>query len=188
MAESWEDYFEPGERLLWQGQPMPNNRPGVGMIFLGIFGLPFLGAGLFVFVTAVTGAFGANNGVGNIFMAIFMVIFSLPFIGAGAGMIFGPWYMQSRAHKKVRYALSDRRAYIASQFWSRKLEAVPISPDGAVTLEGGNSVYFHTEVGRDSDGDKTTERKGFEHIADAKEVYQLLRDIQRRAIDEAKGD
>lgn len=181
MADRWEDYFDPGETLLWQGQPQPRRRPGIGMILLALFGAPFLIAGIFVLISAIAGIAGVNNGVGNVFMGLFMVLFSMPFIGAGAAMMFGPWYMQAHAHQRVRYALSDRRAYIATRWWSRKLEVLPIVPEATITLEGGDSVFFRTEVGRDSDGDKTTERKGFEHIADAETVYRLIRDVQDRA-------
>ncbi len=181
MADRWEDYFESGETLLWQGQPRPMRRPSIGAIFLAVFGIPFLVAGLFIFFTAIAGLAGADNGVGNWAMAGFMLVFSLPFIGAGAGMMFGPWYMQANAHRKVRYALSNKRAYIATQWWSKSLQSVLIDPDGTVTLENDRDVFFRTEIGQDGDGDKTTQRKGFENIADADEVYRLIRGIQSEA-------
>ena len=90
--------------------------------------------------------------------------------------------MHSRAHQKVRYALSNKRAYIATNWWSRKLEAIPILPSGTITLENGKDVYFRTEVCQDSDGDRTTQRMGFENIEDAKEVYRLMRDVQDNAV------
>ena len=112
--------------------------------------------------------------------SIFMFFFGLPFLGIGIAMVLGPWYGQRHAHRKVRYALSDQRAYISSQWWSRKLEAYPISPTSPLSLEDDKTLYFNTIVGRDSDGDRTTEEKRFENIDDAQMVYQLMRQIQDR--------
>ena len=188
MADRWEDYFEPGEKLLWEGHPKPNSSIGLLNILLALFGLPFLIAGLAVLGAGLGEIFSFKGGIGNVLMGFFMLFFSLPFIAVGFAMIFGPWYMQSTAHRKMRYALSDRCAYIATQYWSRKMAVFPISPDGAIELESGDSVYFHTETGRDSDGDKTTERKGFANIADAQKVYHLIRDVQTKLARESTCD
>lgn len=188
MADRWEDYFDPGETLLWQGQPRQGARLSFFMVFLALFGLPFLIAGLAVFGSGIAGIAKFDAGLGGVLLGLFLLFFSFPFIGAGAAMIFGPWYMQANAHRKVRYALSNRRAYIATQWWSKKLQTVRIAADATVTLENGKDVYFRTEVGKDSDGDRTTERKGFENIADADEVYRLIRGIQDEASREGDRD
>ncbi|MCV6593913.1 MAG: hypothetical protein OIF48_13235 [Silicimonas sp.] len=177
MAERWEDYFEPGETLLWQGQPLPQRGLSLGTVALALFGFPFLLAGLAMSGGALLSGFGIGDGLWGFGSALFIFFFGLPFLGAGLGMVLGPWYTQRMAHRKTRYALSDRRAYIATRWWGSKLESYPISR-GAIELENDRSVYFHTEHGRDSDGDRTSERKGFENIEAAREVYHLLRQIQ----------
>ena len=178
MADRWEDYFEPGETLLWEGRPMPRRGITPGIIGLAVFGAPFFLAGLAMSGGSLLWMFGIQVGQLKLGEGVFMFFFGLPFLGIGAGMVLGPWYAMRHAHRKVRYALSNRRAYIASQWWTRKIETYPISKDGPLSLEGGTTVYFHTLVGRDSDGDRTTEEKGFENIADAKDVYHLMRQIQ----------
>jgi hypothetical protein len=188
MADRWEDYFDPDEKLLWQGQPRPKTGLSFVIVFLALFGLPFLIAGLGVFGSGIAGIFNSGAGLGGVGVGMFMLFFSVPFIGAGAAMVFGPWYMQANAHRKVRYALSNRRAYIATQWWTRKLQTVRIAADATVTLENGKDVYFRTEVSKDSDGDRTTERKGFESIADAEEVYRLIRGIQDEAAKDRDDD
>lgn len=177
MADRWEDYFEPGETLIWEGAPQGRARPTPGMIAAAVFGLPFLLAGLGISIGGLFFGVGADLGWGTA-GGLFMFLFGLPFIGVGAGLVLAPWYMQARAHRNVRYALTDRRAYIASQWWNRTMEVLTIAPDSPVTIDAGRSVFFHTIVGTDSDGDRTTERKGFENVADAMEVYRLIRDIQ----------
>lgn len=177
MADRWEDWFEPGETLLWEGAPMGRLRPTPGTIAAAVFGLPFLLAGLGVSVGGLFYGLGGDLGWGTA-GGLFVFLFGLPFIGVGAGLVFFPAYAQARAHRNVRYALSDRRAYIATQWWDRKIEVLTVAPDAPVTVEAGRSVYFHTVIGTDSDGDRSLERKGFENITDAMDVYRLIRDRQ----------
>jgi hypothetical protein len=177
MADRWEDWFEPGERLVWEGAPEGRLRPSPGMIGAAIFGMPFFLAGLGVSAGGLFYGLGADLGWGTA-GGLFTFLFGLPFVGVGAGLVFVPFYLQARAHRHVRYALSDRRAYIASRWWNRKMEVLTVAPDAPLTLENGRSVYFHTVVGTDSDGDRSLDRKGFENLSDAMAVYRLIRDLQ----------
>ena len=179
-ADRWDDYFEPGERLLWQGAPEPGLKMAPLMVFLSLFGVPFLGAGVAVFASGLHQAaqLDSASGVG---FGLFLTVFGLPFIAMGAGLVFGPWYAALTAHRKVRYALSDRRAYIAKSWWNHTLESYRIRPDEPVELVQGrnDTVWFHVGDEVDSDGDRATRRAGFENIADGRKVYGLLRAIQR---------
>ncbi|NND22574.1 MAG: hypothetical protein HKO14_10835, partial [Silicimonas sp.] len=37
------------------------------------------------------------------------------------------------------------------------------------------SLYFHFDNYKDSDGDRRTEKKGFEALSDGRDVYAILR-------------
>ena len=178
MADRWEDYFDTGETLLWEGRPLPRSGFSLGIFGLAVFGTPFFLAGLAMSGGSLLWMFGIEVGKLQFGEGIFMFFFGLPFLLIGAGIIFGPWYAMRHAHRKVRYALTDKRAYIATSWWGRKIETYPITADNPVSLEDDKTVYFQILTGRDSDGDRTTEEKGFENIADAKEVYHLIRQIQ----------
>jgi len=180
MAERWEDWFEPGERLVWEGSPEGRWTLTPGLLFLAAFGVPFLAAGLFVSGGAILVGGPFHFGVVGVLGRFVAFCFGLPFLAAGLGMVAGPLYLQSQAPRHVRYALSDRRAYVATSWWNRKMEVLTISTGAPIEVEDGRSVFFHTLVGRDGDGDRTTTRKGFENIADAAVVYRLLRGIQAR--------
>jgi hypothetical protein len=174
-ADRWEDFLDPGEKLLWQGAPAPGLRITLPMVGLSLFGLPFLAAGLGTFgfglVQLLGGRSLAEGGTG-----LFLIAFSAPFAGVGGLMVFGTWY--KAAHRRVRYALSTRRAYVATSWWKRRLESYPISPDTPLELERGptDSIWFRTETRPNSD---TTTRVGFENITEGERVYALLRRIQR---------
>ncbi|MEO0914240.1 MAG: hypothetical protein AAFY59_14840 [Pseudomonadota bacterium] len=178
----WEDYFEPGEKLVWQGRPIPGGgHPGY--ILLSLFGMPFLGAGLFTFKEGVDHLIGAAVDLEADFDFMFLIPFSLPFLAIGAGLVFGPWLWPRYALRRTRYALSNKRAYIATTIWGQKLETYAITADADIEIESRrhHTVTFANRVSKDSDGDLTTTKISFENIEEGEKVYHLLRDIQRSA-------
>ncbi len=177
----WEDYFHGRETLIWEGHPAEGIKGSLSMVFLSLFGLPFLLAGLATFFGGF--GFAILGGVTGIGSGIMMVAFSLPFMAIGFGLVFGTWIGTYYSAHFVRYALTNKRAYIAKSWWDHSMESYPILPNSNVELKEGrfDTVYFFTEHGRDSDGDKTTKKIGFEYIENGMEVYRLLRDVQAQA-------
>ena len=180
MADTWEAYFQPGETLLWEGAPLPGIHGKGKLVGISLFGLPFLGFGL--------GAFGFGAvmmsslaSLDTMLLALFVMAFSLPFAGVGGFLVIGQWVIAAQAHRRVRYALSTRAAYVATTWRSRKLEVYPILRDTAIGLErngGADTVWFHVRTEKDSENDRTTTRISFDNIAGGERVYQLVRNIQ----------
>jgi len=178
-SEHWETYFEPGERLLWQGAPEPGfEHPGKSL-FLIAFGLPFLigGVALFIFglhrLTLATTSSDAG-------LALLVMAFSLPFGGAGAFLGLGPVIVACTASRRVRYALSTRAAYIMRSYLSRKLEVYPLLPATALELEKGkraDTVWFHARQEPSADSGFYTVYSGFRNITDGEQVFHLIRGI-----------
>jgi hypothetical protein len=105
----------------------------------------------------------------------------VPFTGIGALMVFGQWISAAEAHRKIRYALSTRAAYIAKSYRTRSIESYPILRSSASGLDKGrtaDTVWFHVQSEKDSDGDRTTTRIGFDNIADGEMVFRLIRSLQ----------
>jgi hypothetical protein len=181
--DGWQQYFRPGERLLWQGVPVAGFHQRAKSLVLMVFGLPFLVIGIAVLI------FGANSlsiaeTTSAAGLAVFFLAFGLPFAGLGAFLVFGPWIEARTAERHVRYALSDRAAYVARSAFGRKLSVYPILPETVLELEKGkraDSLWFHARLERDSDGDLGTVRAGFENIAEAEKVYHMIRAIQDKA-------
>jgi hypothetical protein len=171
----WEAYFMPGETLLWEGAPVRGAGFSPLSIFISAFGVPFLGSGGFV---AITGAGIALEG--KLALGLFMIAFCVPFVTVGAGLVFGPWIYLTQAHARVRYALSSRRAYIATRWWTRKMASYEIAPGADVTLSQGrraDTVRFRTTTR----GANSSHYAGFDNIADGRQVFALIRQIQREA-------
>ena len=179
MGERWEDWFEDGEHLLWEGGPAQGIHHPFRNAFMTAFGIPFLFGGL--------GVAGAGIAMGLSFASVWSIIgaigllaFSTPFLGVGAGMVAGPWYHDLMKHNRVRYALSNRAGYVASRWWKRDMNVLPLTPGTRVEYKEGakgtGSIWFSFDTTVDSDGDRTTKKQGFETIADARTVYNLVRD------------
>lgn len=178
--DRWEDYFEPGEVLLWQGAPVPGPQSYLGPAALSLFGLPFLIVGVGSFGTGLGHLFGMNS-ASDFGLGLFVLAFSLPFLAMGTALTAGTWLYAMHAHKHIRYALTNKRAYVAKSLFRYSLDTYTIGADDVISLELGTrcSVRFKTVHGTDSEGEKTTDRIGFESIADGHAVYALIRQIQR---------
>ena len=174
--------LRPGERILWQGAPVPGfHQPGK-RIFLMIFGLPFLLGGLALFVAALQP--GDAVGTSEWGLSVFLALFGLAFAVMGAFLTLGPVIEARHNASRIRYALTTRAAYILSRLVTDRVQVFPIFPATPLDLNLGprmGTVWFHARRERDSDGDPTTERAGFKDIADARDVYHLIRQMQEGA-------
>lgn len=180
--DRWEDYFEPGEVLLWQGAPEPGPRFSWGFVALSIFSIPFLLAGFYSAGEGISDIL-SFDGKWSIGLGLFRIAFSIPFLLGGLGMMLGGWLVSIHGHKYIRYALTNKRGYIAKSFLKHTIDSYVIGSDDIITLEQGqfDSVKFTTVHSHDSDGDKITKSVGFDWISDGRTVYQLIRDIQKEA-------
>lgn len=182
MKDRWEDWFQPGETLIWEGAPAPGFRQIPRNILLGLFGLPFLGAGTFTCYFGLTQLVGGS--IGGLVSGIFIIAFGAIFVVVGGAMVFGTWLEEILAPRRTRYALTNKCGYIATRMFRRTMQVLPIRPDTRVetqeNIDGTMTVYFHFETTRDSDGDQRLEKKGFEGLADGQEVYRLIRGLQSR--------
>ncbi|WP_458791484.1 hypothetical protein [Yoonia sp. MH D7] len=181
-SSRWEDYFQEREELLWSASPAGVLNWTWGMIGLSIFGVPFLLAGLATFFIGIASLF---EGSGTLVLGtgVFMMIFSLPFISVGLGLTVGTWVMPLLAPHFVRYAVTDKRAYIAKSWWTHKMESHAIDASNTVELREGktDTVYFTKTSRRGNDGKTYNGKIGFLNIEDGAAVYKLLRNLQQKA-------
>ncbi|MBS0126354.1 aspartate carbamoyltransferase catalytic subunit [Thetidibacter halocola] len=167
----WEGLLDPGERILWQGRPATLIRVGGGDILMMVFGTIFAGFALFWMVMAAQG--------GGPFWLFGTIHFSL-----GLGIVLWPVLGRPFVRSRTWYTLTDRRAFIARDLplKGRDLKSYPVTPDNGLVFRDREpgSVIFASEwrVGRKG-GYET--RIGFHDIAEARQVYALMRQVQRGA-------
>ena len=170
----------PAETLLWEVAPVPGFHRRRLTFFLMLFGLPFLiiGVALFLYSLLLYPQAATVPDGGN---ALVTTAFSLPFAAFGAFLVFGPLVEARTAARDVRYALTNRAAYVIRQGRFPSLKVYPILPTTALELEPGkraSTVWVHARLERDSDGDLGTTKAGFENIAEADKVFGMIRDVQ----------
>lgn len=174
----WAPYLEPGERFLWEGRPATGLRFGFADFGPSVVGLIFTIFSLFWIATAA----GAE---GPAF---------LPYIGAlplltGLYLLIGRLYWAARRRARTRYALTDRRALIATTHLGKQMRAIPIEPgmpEGVRMGPESSLIFFReTALGQRLTTGTHTKRNanqiGFEYIADGPHVLALIRQIQAEA-------
>lgn len=175
--ESWDTYLDKGEKILWQGAPSGGLKLRASDIFQSLFGMFFLGFSIFWVVTATTMT-GKSNAPGPVML---FPLFGLPFVAVGAYLVFGRFFWKAYKRSKTRYALTDKRAIIATSVFGRKLESYPIGSGTRLDFEPGDpaTIWFAEEERRGSKGRRYTVKHGFEYIPDGDEVYRLMRQVQQ---------
>jgi hypothetical protein len=181
--DSWDDYLDPGERLLRSGAPAAGLRVTPRGIATSLGSLFLLGFAIFWTGGAGMGLWSGEWREADGFMRLFMIIFplfGLPFIAVGLYGVLGHYVTDARTRARTRYALTTRRALIAVDGRERMLRSWPIGRETIIDYLPGPeaSIRFATEVQVDSDGDKTHTRTGFELIPDGDAVMRLIRQIQ----------
>jgi len=171
----WDGILDPGEKILWQGRPDPAFCVSVGNIAMAVFGVFFASFATFWMVMA-------SQAPGPFWM--FGLIFFFAGLGIVIGAVVGPTYRR----RHTWYTLTDQRAFVATDLplLGRKLESFPINARSPLSLQEGRpgSVHFAEKTKRGKNGPYTVQ-VGFERIGEARDVYALLRQIQRR--DETGG-
>ena len=178
--EGWGPYLDPGERLLWEGAPASKVSFEAIDPKQTVFGLVFAGFAIFWMLMAwgISGGFSAS-GPGSVVTMIFP-LFGLPFLAVGLYLAFGKLFWSAFTRGKTRYALTDRRAFIATSARGRQLKSYPIDADTQLDYRPGAkaSIYFATEERKAAKGTTYTTLVGFQFIPNGDEVYRLIRQIQ----------
>jgi hypothetical protein len=167
---TWQGILDPGEQVLWQGRPAPKLRLEFRSPFEPLFFTFFTGFSVFWMVMA--------SRAGGLFWT-----FGLLFFFVGSYALFFQHFWKLYVRSRTFYTLTDRRAFIATEaFGKRTLKSYPITPGTVVELSDGEpgSIFFATETIKDSEGDVTHTKIGFELVEDPRSVYARIREIQNR--------
>ncbi|MFQ5624190.1 MAG: aspartate carbamoyltransferase catalytic subunit, partial [Paracoccaceae bacterium] len=111
-------------------------------------------------------------------------MFGLIHFLVGVGIAVVPPFWTTFRRRRTWYALTDRRAFVATDLplRGRRLKSYPITSEAVLDFnnEEPATIYFAQQTRR---GKNRTYQVniGFERIADGPEVYQLMRGIQEAA-------
>ncbi|MGI9370798.1 MAG: aspartate carbamoyltransferase catalytic subunit [Ruegeria sp.] len=168
QSDQWDKLLDRGEKIIWQGRPDGEFSIKDVSIVLVFFGFFF--AGFAVFWVAMASQ-----------ASILFSLFGLPFVAAGFFLVANGIFGRTFRRRRSWYTLTDRRAFIATNFpfHGRRLKSYSITEENQLELVDGRhpSVYFDKETRRGNKGNYEISIE-FENLADGREVYALLRGIQ----------
>lgn len=169
IPAGWENIFEPGEQILWQGRPKPGILLKPSSAFTTLFGLAFSGFALFWMIMA--------SQAGGYFWTFGLIHFT-----AGLGVMLGPIFWPAYMRKRTWYTLTNRKAYVAdiTLLGQKRLRSYPITKDTPIERISGTypTLYFAHEKKRGKNGTYEVPI-GFERLTEADTVHGLIRTMQK---------
>lgn len=171
--------LEPEERILWSGQPQQGLVLHAWDMFLIPFSLMWGGFALFWESAVILG--GAPR---------FFALWGIPFVVIGLYFIVGRFFVDARRREKTYYALTSQRIIIFSGLFSRNTRTVNLKTVSDITTDiKGNdrgTITFGPNVPFASwyssfawSGTRGYSAPAFEGIENARQVYELIRKVQR---------
>lgn len=167
--DPWAGILDDGETILWQGRPDGAVSLSVANVMTSLFGLAFAGFALFWMIMA--------SQAGGFFWMFGLLHFSV-----GLGLAAGPIFWDAYRRRHTWYTLTSQRAFIATDLplKGKSLDSYPITDDTPLSLVDGppTTIYFAAGLRRGSNGKKRHTKIGFERIAEGREVFRMMRQIQ----------
>jgi len=169
-----------GERLIWYGQPASGIRLRSSDVYLIPFSILWGGFAFFWEYSVVTSK-----------APPFFVLWGIPFVAMGLYLIIGRFLYDASRRASTFYGVTDRRIIIITGSYERKVKSLNLAtlPEmtlaeragGLGTLTFGSVPFPYSMLQNGSwPGSARESVAQFELIEDARIVYQIVRDAQRR--------
>lgn len=179
IADKFQGELNPGERLVWTGQP----QQGFVLRSSDALMIPF---------SLLWGGFT----IGWEAMAIresgffFMAVWGIPFVLVGLYMIFGRFFVDWLLRRKTFYALTNERAIIISGLFNQDIKSLDLTKLSEINLNirnnGRGTITFGTSysmawmyAGTGFPNRGRYLAPSFDIIDDARTVYQHIKRLQQ---------
>jgi len=164
--------LDPGERLIWSGQPEPRAYAWKKGWLSFLFGIPFFAFA--VFWTTMASSFGGEGVAG------FFWLWGIPFLLVGLAMLLSPFWYYARAGR-TSYVLTNRRAVIATSGPFPVRTSVPLEHVSFIEVESradksGNLLFREVMRMAGYGHNMGPTKDGFIAIRDVENVERLFRD------------
>jgi hypothetical protein len=169
------------ERLLWTGRP----RSGLILRSADAFLIPF---------SLMWGGFAIFWETGVIIAGapFLFMLWGIPFVLVGLYLIFGRFWVDAKQRARTYYGVTNERVIIISGLFHKSIKSLNIDTltdvslteksDGSGTITIGSSNPWHGWFGGSNwPGAGQYASPALELIADARQVYETIRDAQRDA-------
>ena len=173
----WRAFLAPGEKLRWEGAPATGLRLRKADALLIPFSLAWGGFAAFWEATAL-----------SMDAPLLFKLAGLPFVLIGLYIVIGRFYHDAWLRARTRYALTDERALIAINGFSRQLHSIPLHEGRGFRYFPGKLASFVFDVVRPQWARKrnalnefVTPSDGFYFQENGEALLRLLMDIQSKA-------
>jgi hypothetical protein len=171
--------LEPGERLIWAGQPLQGMRFRRSDLFMIPFSVLWGGFAFFWEWTVIQ-----EDG------PLVAQLFGLPFVLVGLYMIAGRFFLEAKQREKTFYGISNERLIIASGIFKKTMTSLNLNTlnnislteesDGSGTITFGPPSLVGPWFGRMPwPGAAFFLSPSFDLLENAKTVYQHIRNAQK---------
>ena len=166
--------LQTGERVVWEGMKLARIEPSGFGIYL--FAIPWTAFALFWTAMAAAGVSQSDDG----WIVWAFPAFGTPFILVGLGMLATPFvpYMQ---RGRILFAITNQRVLRLSLGRRLDVKSVPANRIGQVerseSPDGTGSLKLAIGIGRDSDGDRTTEHFNLGRVEDVMAASRAIGDL-----------
>jgi Bacterial PH domain len=193
MGSPLDAMLDPGERLLWSGQPKQGVRLQAGDVFLIPFSLMWGGFALF-WEAGVLGLIHLDSKRPANHPPIFMAVFGIPFVVIGLYMIFGRFFFDAASRKRTWYGITDRRLIILKSLFGTKILSYDYATLTNLNLvergdRSGDVLFGASGFGGTANfggaswpqSNRNVAVPGFYLLPGAREVYNQIRSVQQQA-------
>ncbi len=177
LAQILESELAPGERIVWQGLPLPGSRVRASLQTF-FFGIPFFAFSVFWTWKASEGSSTSRHSVsGDSWPSWFPLVWGGMFVLAGARMLLSPLWVWWEARHTI-YAITDRRALVIRAPWHRTVRSFTgerlVSVVRREDSRGRGDLVFEREYVQGRKGRTICQEAGFFGLANAREAEQFL--------------
>lgn len=190
-----ESFLDPGEKLLWSGQP----KQGVRLQSSDALMIPFSlmwGGFAFFWEASVLGLTGIPThpkqqaaAAGGI--PIFMALWGIPFVAVGLYMIFGRFFYDAALRNKTWYGITDRRLIVLKSFFTSRVSSFDYATLTNLNLvergDRSGDVLFGTPspmagfANSSWPGSGRYAVPGFYLLPNARNTFNQIREVQQQA-------
>ncbi|WP_141246471.1 hypothetical protein [Actibacterium ureilyticum] len=176
-ASDWADFLEKGEHVLWQGQPAGNF---LNLERRDLLLVPFsiAWAGIAVPIGGIIMVAGIAALLDGSPLGLVPICFGGVFFFVGLYMTIGRFAHDYLTRRSTWYALSNKRAFIATSLLGKTLRTKAISVDTEIGWEDGKVQRIRFGAPSRS-GARLVDSFEFRNLTDGKRVLSLVYAIQR---------
>jgi len=185
-ATAFEEILDPGERVLWAGQPRQGIYFRASDFYLIPFSIMWGGFAIFWEYSVLTN-FGHGR-VGRGGAPIIFPLWGIPFVLIGLYMMVGRFFFDAWQRRRIWYGVTDRRALIVRTSLGRKFTSFDLRTIGEVSFQqhsdGTGTLTFGPAVSVFMQRNRSMNLQGaannaFDHTPDAAEAYRVVRQVQQ---------